>query len=216
VVDRRSVVPVGDDVPPDIAALLGCAVLTGGGAVLNAGRPEAGQTVAIVGLGGVGMAALLVALSLGNVRVVGIDPIEEKRDKAQALGAHATSSPEAAVGDVQADVVIEAAGSARAFETAVAVSAAGGRTVAVGLPAPDARACISPLDLVAGAREIVGSYLGSAVPERDIPRFEELWREGRLPLTELITSRIRLDDINAGMDELVSGRAIRQLIELSG
>jgi alcohol dehydrogenase len=214
VVDRRSVVAVEDDVPPDIAALLGCAVLTGGGALLNAGRPAAGQTVAIVGLGGVGMAALLVARSLDNVRVVGIDPMEGKLRKATQLGADDVHSPQAAEDDgVRADVVIEAAGSARALETAVAITAHGGRTVTVGLPPAEARAWISPLALVAGAREIVGSYLGSAVPERDIPRFERLWRSGRLPLNELISSRIGLEDINSGMDELASGHAIRQLIE---
>ncbi|MRX44622.1 alcohol dehydrogenase catalytic domain-containing protein [Agromyces kandeliae] len=214
VVDRRSVVPVGDDVPPDIAALLGCAVLTGGGAVLNAARPVAGQTLAVVGLGGVGMAALLVALSIPGVRVIGVDPVEAKRRKALDLGAAAAVEPRDAVGTVEADAVIEAAGSARAFETAVAITAIGGRTVSVGLPAGDARAEVSPLSIVAGAREIVGSYLGSAVPARDIPRFEQLWREGRLPLHELISSRIRLDDVNHAMDELAGGRAIRQLIEM--
>jgi alcohol dehydrogenase len=93
------------------------------------------------------------------------------------------------------------------------MTAPGGRTVAVGLPAPGAMASISPLGLVSEAREIVGSYLGSAVPARDIPIYERLWREGRLPLEELISSRIRLEDINRGMDELASGTTIRQLIE---
>ncbi|WDM44355.1 alcohol dehydrogenase catalytic domain-containing protein [Microbacterium luteolum] len=215
VVDRRSLVPVGDDVPPDIAALLGCAVLTGGGAVLNAARPEAGQTVAVVGLGGVGMAALLVSRCIPGVRVVGVDPLLEKRLKAAELGASEVFDPAAAVDAVKADIVIEAAGSAMAFETAVSITAVGGRTVSVGLPASDARAAISPLTLVAEAREIVGSYLGSAVPSRDIPRFEQLWRDGRLPLQELISARISLDDVNQAMDELASGHAIRQLIEFS-
>jgi alcohol dehydrogenase len=213
IVDRRSIVPVGDDVPADIAALLGCAVLTGGGAVLNAARPQPGHTLAVVGLGGVGMAALLVGRSVPDVRVIGVDPIESKRRKAMELGADDALDPEAAVKAVRADAVIEAAGSARAFETAVTITATGGRTVSVGLPPVDARAAISPLTLVAEAREIIGSYLGSSVPSRDIPRFERLWREGRLPLHELITARIELDDINHAMDELASGRAIRQLIE---
>ena len=213
VVDRRSLVPVGDDVPPDIAALLGCAVLTGGGAVLNAARPLPGQTVAVVGLGGVGMAALLVARCIPDVRVIGVDPVPEKRLKASELGADEVFDPTEAVGAVKADAVIEAAGSAAAFETAVAITGIGGRTVSVGLPSSNARAGISPLALVAEAREIVGSYLGSAVPSRDIPRFEQLWRDGRLPLQQLISARIGLDDINHAMDELASGHAIRQLIE---
>ncbi|KJL24299.1 NDMA-dependent alcohol dehydrogenase [Microbacterium azadirachtae] len=213
VVDHRSVVPVGDDVPSDIAALLGCAVLTGGGAVLNAVRPRPGQTIAIVGLGGVGMAALLVARSLPGIRVIGVDPLQAKRAKALELGADAVFDPAEAVGAVEAEGVIEAAGSGKAFETAVSITAVGGRTVSVGLPSKGVRAQISPLGLVAGAREIVGSYLGSAVPSRDIPKFERLWREGRLPLHELITARIGLEDVNAAMDELAEGRAIRQLIE---
>ncbi|MCW2621789.1 MAG: putative alcohol dehydrogenase, Zn-containing, partial [Frankiales bacterium] len=93
VVDRHSVVPVGNDVPPDIAAVLGCAVLTGGGAVLNVGRPSEDQVVAVVGLGGVGMAALLTALSLGVRHVVGIDSLPDKLASAKALGAHAVFTP---------------------------------------------------------------------------------------------------------------------------
>jgi alcohol dehydrogenase len=213
VVNRTSVVRVDDDVPADVAALLGCAVLTGGGAVLNAGRPELGEAVLIVGLGGVGMAALLTAIAEGHP-VVGVDALPAKLEEALALGASEVFTPdELAESGVTASVVIEAAGNSRAFETAVAATSAGGTTVTVGLPAPTATASISPLALVAGARSIVGSYFGSAVPERDIPRYVELWRAGRLPVERLISSRIALDDINGAMDELAEGRAIRQLIE---
>ncbi|MHB1234084.1 MAG: alcohol dehydrogenase catalytic domain-containing protein [Microbacteriaceae bacterium] len=213
VVDRRSVVPVGDDIPANIAALLGCAVLTGGGVVLNSAALQPGQSLAVVGLGGVGMAALLVARSMPDVRVIGIDPVEAKRKTALRLGADEAHDPGSAINLVRADAVIEAAGSAAGFETAVAITAPGGRMVTVGLPASDVQARISPLSLVAEAKEIVGSYLGSAVPSRDIPRFERLWREGRLPLDELISSTITLDDVNEAMDALASGRVIRQLIE---
>lgn len=217
VMDRRSLVPVGADVPPDIAAVLGCAVLTGGGAVLNAGRPTAGQTVAVVGLGGVGMAALLVAASIDGVTVIGIDANPDKVRLAHELGAHrALTAEQAATTGLRADLVVECAGVAAAFETAVAITAPGGRTVTVGLPAPSAEARISPLGIVAEAREIVGSYLGSAVPARDIPFYESLWREGRLPLEKLITARIPLDEINRGLDALANGDAVRQIIEFPG
>jgi len=213
VVDRHSVVRVDDDVPPDVAAVLGCAVLTGGGAVLNAGRPARGEPVLVVGLGGVGMAALLTAIAEGHP-VVGVDSLPEKLEEALALGASEVFTPaELTESGVTASVVVEAAGNPSAFETAVSATAAGGTTVTVGLPAPGATASISPLSLVAGARSIVGSYLGSAVPERDIPRYVKLWRAGRLPVERLISARITLDDINAAMDELAAGRAIRQLIE---
>ncbi|WP_350348969.1 alcohol dehydrogenase catalytic domain-containing protein [Agromyces sp. G08B096] len=212
VVSRTSVVPVGPDVPHDVAALLGCAVLTGGGAVVNAGRPRPGDPVVVVGLGGVGMAALLVAVALGH-EVIGVDAVDAKLDLARRLGASQAFSPAAAIdAGLRAPVVIEAAGSARAFETAFALTAPGGTTVTVGLPAPDARASIPPLALTAEARTVVGSYLGSAVPERDIPRYVDLWRAGRLPLERLVSSRIRLDEIDAAMDRLAGGSELRQLI----
>lgn len=212
VVDRRSVVPVPTDVHPVVASLLGCAVLTGGGAVLNVGKPQPGQTVVVVGLGGVGMAAALTALAYDDVRVVGVDRLPDKLAQARALGVHDTYTPEQAA-DLKAEVVIEAAGHPAALETAIALTGPGGRTITVGLPHPDARISVSPLGFVAEGRSLIGSYLGSAVPARDIPRFVELWRAGRLPVESLVTATITLDDINAGMDELAEGRAVRQIIQ---
>lgn len=214
VVDWRSAIPVAEDVPPVVASLLGCAVLTGGGAVVNVARPRPGDSVVVVGLGGVGLAALITALAFEGVEVIGVDPLPAKLDKARALGAGKTYRPEEAIGEgVVADIVIEAAGSARAFETAVQLTGAGGRTITVGLPAPDARSSISPLALVGGGRTIIGSYLGSAVPRRDVPVFVDLWRQGRLPVEELVSSTIALTAINEGMDELAQGLALRQIVE---
>ena len=216
VVSRASVVPVEPDVPAEIAALLGCAVLTGGGAVVNAGRPAPGDRVVVVGLGGVGMAALLVAVALGQ-EVIGIDNVPGKLAHALSCGAADALTPaEALDRGIRAPVVVEAAGAVRAFETAVALTAPGGTTVTVGLPAPDARASVSPLLLTAEARTIVGSYLGSAVPSRDIPGYVELWRAGRLPLERLVSSRIGLDDLDAAMDRLAAGGELRQLITFEG
>lgn len=216
VVDRRSVVPVDPDVPPAVAALLGCAVLTGGGAVLNVGRPQPGQRVIVVGLGGVGLAAVLTALVHDDVHVVGVDRRADKLHTARALGAHVACTPEQAIATgLKAAVVIEAAGHPAALATAVDLTAPGGKTVTVGLPAPDARLTVSPLGFVAEGRSLIGSYLGSAVPARDIGRFVELWRSGRLPVEKLVSSTIALDDINHGMDQLADGAAVRQLIRLS-
>lgn len=211
VVDRRSVVPVDADVPPEVAAVLGCAVLTGGGALLNAAKPGAGDSIMVVGLGGVGMAAVLVAVSLGLGEVIAVDTVPEKLALATEFGATAVYAPSELAG-VTADVVIEAAGNVRAFETAVAATAPGGVTVTVGLPAPDATATISPLTLVAQGRTIIGSYLGSAVPERDIPEYVRRWRAGTLPLDRLVSARIGLDQVNEAMDELAAGAALRQVI----
>lgn len=214
VVDRATVVPVGADVPPAVAAVLGCAVLTGGGALLNAAEPAAEQSVMIVGLGGVGMAALLTALAEGCRRVIGVDMSEDKLAMARDLGAHEAYTPhEVEDQGIRAHHAIECAGNPLAFETAFRATKPGGRTVTTGLPNPSATATISPLTITSEARTIIGSYLGSSVPSRDIPHYEQLWREGRLPVEKLITSRIRLEDINQAMDDLADGRAVRQIIE---
>lgn len=213
VVDARSVVPVAADVSAEVAALLGCAVLTGGGAVLNVGKPVPGETMAVVGLGGVGMASLLTALGEPGVEVVCIDVLEDKLEQALSLGAHHAFTPDQALRErLKAHVVVEAAGSVKAFETAMQVGAPGSRLVCVGLPHPDARASISPLTLVAEGRTVVGSYLGSAVPRRDIPTFVDRWRDGILPVEALVSGRIDITNINEAMDDLAAGRAVRQIL----
>ncbi|MGV0585579.1 alcohol dehydrogenase catalytic domain-containing protein [Mycobacteroides chelonae] len=213
VVDRASVVPVGLDIPADVAAVLGCAVLTGGGAVLNVVKPQVAVTVMVVGLGGVGMAAVVTASAIGVERIIAVDTVGQKRVRAVELGATEAYGPdEIAEQGITARYVIECAGHPKAFETAFAATRPGGMTVTVGLPAPAARASISPLTLTAEARTVVGSYLGSAVPSRDIPRYAQLWRAGKLPVEKLISSRIELGNINEAMDLLADGLAIRQVI----
>lgn len=216
VVDERSVVEVGADVPADVAALMGCAVLTGGGAVMNSARLTEGESLVVIGLGGVGLAAVLAGLALGASRVTAVDVQQAKLDAARALGAHDALTPtEATAAGLTADVVVEAVGRAAAFEQAVALTGPGGRTVTVGLPAADDLATVSPLSLVAEGRSIVGSYLGGSVPRRDIPRFVDLWRAGRLPVEKLVSRHIDLSEINDAMDELAAGRAVRQVIRFT-
>lgn len=215
VLDRRSIVPVGDDVPPAVAALLGCAVLTGGGALLNAARITPESTVAVVGLGGVGMAGLLTAIGLAPERVIAVDANPDKLELAREWGADVAVTPDEAAADaLAADVVLEAVGHPRAFETAHRLTGLGGTLVTVGLPAPGAMAEIEPLLLTSKAQTIVGSYLGSSVPARDIPAFERHWRDGALPLERLISTELPLERINDGMDALTAGSVLRQIIAL--
>jgi alcohol dehydrogenase len=142
-----------------------------------------------------------------------VDANPDKLERARQLGAAQAYSPqEVEERGIKAPVVIEAAGHPKAFETAVAATAPGGTTVTVGLPAPQALSCISPLGITAEARTIIGSYLGSAVPSRDIPVYERMWREGRLPVEELASATIRLEDINQALDDLADGKAVRQII----
>lgn len=215
VLDERSIVAVPDSVPAHVAAVLGCAVLTGGGAVLNEGHPVDGDDIIVVGLGGVGMAALITARAVTSGRVIGVDGIDSKLVYASELGADAVYTPEEAAREgIRAPIVIEAAGHPKALETAFALTAPGGRTITVGLPDGQARSSISPLLMTAEARTIVGCYLGSAVPSRDIPTYAQMWLEGKLAVEKLISSHIPLAEINEGMDALADGHALRQIIDL--
>ena len=214
VVNRRSLVKVADDVPPFVAALLGCAVLTGGGAILNVGQPAGDESVMVVGLGGVGVAAVLTALAIDCAHVIAVDVSAEKRALARELGASVAVSPqEMAAKGLTADVVVEAAGSTRALETALEGAAFGGRVVVVGLPAASSTAALPHARLVMNGQTVIGSYLGSAVPERDIPRYIELWRSGQLPVERLVSRRIELAEVNEALDGLASGQQLRQIID---
>lgn len=223
VVSRRSLVRIDKDIPLEHAALFGCAVLTGVGAVINTAQISAGSTVAIVGLGGVGLSALLGALACGADRVAAIDLDAGKLAVARQLGATETfeSGSADAIANIRDasnggyDTVIELAGSAKALELAYAVTKRGGTTVTGGLPAPSAMLQIPAVSLVAEERTLKGSYIGTCVPARDLPRYLNLFRRGRLPVDRLLTDQITLDDINAGFDRLREGRAIRQVVRFS-
>jgi alcohol dehydrogenase len=172
-----------------------------------------GQSIAVVGLGGVGMAGLITAIALAHGEVYGIDLNPDRRSTALELGATAVFDVQTAIAEkLLADVVLEAAGVAKAFEASLNILAPGGTLVTVGLPAPTDLATISPLALVAQGKTIVGSYLGSSVASRDIPIFVDLWRSGKLPIESLVSSTITLDEINIGMDRLASGKELRQMI----
>jgi alcohol dehydrogenase len=217
VVSRRSLVKIAKDLPLNIAALFGCAVLTGVGAVVNTANVRLGQKVAIIGLGGVGLAALLGALAAGAAEVIAVDLSEEKLDLARRLGATATvqaGDPDAvAAMRGVADCAIELAGSARALQTAFAMTKRGGTTVTAGFPPPDAVLPVNIVTLVGEERTLRGSYIGACVPGRDIPRFIALYNAGRLPVDKLLTGTLPLDQINLGFDRLHAGSAIRQIIE---
>jgi alcohol dehydrogenase len=218
VVDARSAVKVARDLPPEIAALFGCAVLTGAGAVFNSAAVQPGETVLIYGLGGVGLSALLAARAIGAATLVAIDPAPEKRAIAEELGATALPPEDAAAAlpalfrEGGPDVVVETVGRASVLTAAYQAARRGGRICTVGLPNPAERFDIPALSLVAEGKTLIGSYMGSAVPARDIPRYIALWQEGRMPVEKLLTSVNRLEEINALMDALAQGRAIRQVM----
>ncbi len=219
VVSANSAVRVDPALDFETAALFGCAVLTGVGAALNSARVRPGDTVAVFGLGGVGLAALLGAVVAGAESVIAIDVVAEKLDLARDLGAtHALAAGDDVVEQVReltsggADETIETVGNERVLAQAYAATRRGGTTVTVGLPHPDRMLSIPAVSLVAEERTLRGSYLGSCVPARDIPRFVALHRAGLLPVERLLSGRIGLDEINEGFDRLASGEAVRQVV----
>lgn len=221
VVSSRSAVRVSEEVPFEVAALFGCAVLTGVGAVVNSADVGMGDRVAIFGLGGVGLAALLGARMAGAAIIVAIDVVPAKLDLARELGAtHAVLAEEGAVETVRdatgggADQAIETVGSERVLAEAYAATRRGGTTVAVGLPHPDRVLALPALSLVAEERTLRGCYLGSGVPALDIPRLAALHLAGRLPVDRLVTHHIALDEVNEGFDRLAAGEAVRQVVAL--
>ena len=223
VVSRRSIVPIDPDIPFEHAALFGCAVLTGMGAVLNTARAEAGSSIAVIGLGGVGFASLLAAVVSGAREIVAIDRVQSKLDLARALGAtHVfladdTNAAEL-IDKVKAathggvDYAFEMAGAVAALELAYRVTRRGGTTVSAGLPNPKAVWPLQAVSLIAEERTIKGSYIGSCVPVRDVPRYVALYKAGKLPVDRLLSERLALSEINAALDSLARGESIRQVI----
>ncbi len=219
VVSERSAVKVDPRLPFEVAALFGCAVLTGVGAATRSARIEAGDRVAIFGLGGVGLAAVLGASLAGASQVVGVDRLESKLQLGSRLGVTTTvAAGEDVVEAVReatdggAEVVIETVGSAAVLAEAYAATRRGGQTVTVGLPHPSQMLEIAATSLVSEERTLQGSYLGSCVPAEDIPRFVALREAGKLPVDQLLTGTMPLEQINEGFDRLASGEAARQAV----
>jgi alcohol dehydrogenase len=220
VVSRKSVIKIDPEFDLVHAALFGCAVVTGVGAVINTCHVRPGESVVVVGLGGVGLASVLGAAAVGAEPIVAVDMIKSKLDLALQLGAtHAflASDPDiiAKVKDVThggALHALEMAGSAKAFELAFKLTGRGGTTATAGLANVNSHFEISPLALVGEERTIKGSYMGSAVPSRDIPRYISLFKAGRLPVDKLLSRTGPLDEINDAFDRLDRAEVIRQVI----
>jgi alcohol dehydrogenase len=219
VVSARSAVRVDPDLPPAIAALFGCAVLTGAGAALYSAAVAPGESVVVFGLGGVGLAALLAAKAAGAATLVAVDVVPHKLDLALRLGAtDAVANGPDAVERIRevtgggAEKAIDTTGVVPVLQQAYQATRAGGTTVTVGLPDPAHELTLPALSLVAEERTLRGSYLGSCVPRRDVPRFIGMYRAGLLPVDALLSDRLTLDGVNTGFDRLRSGEAVRQVI----
>jgi alcohol dehydrogenase len=211
---------VDADLPLDVAAIFGCAVVTGVGAVMNTAKLTPASSAAVVGLGGVGLSAMLGALASGARLVAAVDISPGKLELARALGAthvYDAAKPDCAEQILDelggADFVFEMSGASPAAKLAYQITGRGGTMVTAGLPDPSQRLEIPLADLVAAERSIKGSYMGSASPRRDIPRYVDLFRAGRLPVDRLRTATLSLDEVNEAFDRMVSGTSVRDVVD---
>lgn len=223
VVSENSIVKIDPEIPYERAAVFGCAVITGIGAVINTAQVRPGSNVAVVGLGGIGLNAIIGARLAGANEIIALDINEDKFEIAKNLGATAVfnSSDENVIDDVKAyitggaEYVFETAGVVPAMQVAYAITKRGGSTVTTGLPDPKAEFSFPQVTLAAEERTVKGSYVGSCVPNRDIPRFVSLYRQNRLNVDPLISDVISLDQINKGFDQLANGDAGRIIIKIT-
>lgn len=217
---QESLVKIDKSLPLETAALFGCAVMTGVGAVFNTAKVSPGRSAAIFGLGGVGLSAVMGASASGAYPIVVADVFEEKLALGRELGAtHAvnvnqTNAAESIREITQggADYVFECAGNEQVLIQAYQSTKRGGTTIALGLPHPDKMFSIPAVSIVAEERVIKGSYMGSSVPSRDIPRYVSLYQTGLLPVDKLRARTLKLEEINEGFDKLAAGETVRQII----
>lgn len=217
---RESLVKIDPDLPLEIAVLFGCAVMTGVGAVVNAAKVAPGTSVAVFGLGGVGLSAVLGARVAGAWPIIAVDRLATKLDIARQCGA--THVVDASQNDPVAVIkalsqggvhtAIEAVGSELVIAQAYAATRRGGKTVAIGLPHPSRQLSLPAASLIAEERQLQGCYMGSCVPQRDIPRFINLYKAGLLPVDILKSREIPLDRVNEAFDALADGEVVRQVI----
>jgi S-(hydroxymethyl)glutathione dehydrogenase/alcohol dehydrogenase len=221
VTQANGAVKIPESVPLEVACVIGCAVQTGVGAVLNTARVEEGATVLVLGLGGIGLSAVQGARLAGAARIVVSDPVATRREMAKTLGATDTIDPSAEdvatrireIADVGVDYAFECAGSAALVGVGMAATRNGGTTVCVGAPPVDQGIHI-PLAaaFTISEKKLLGCTLGSSNSLREIPRLVALWQNGRLDLEQLITARRPLAAINDAMDDLRASRGIRTVL----
>ena len=222
-VSENRVVPLPVGVPLDIAVLFGCALPTGAGIITNDLRPIAGSSVAVFGLGGIGMSALMATMLFQCAKVIAIDVSADKLELALSFGAThivdaGTSDPiseiRALTDGLGVDYAVEASGQVKVIEQAFAsIRRGGGVCVFATHPEQGNTISIDPYELICG-KQIRGSWGGSSNPDRDIPMFAKLYLEGKLPLEKLITKRYPLEAINEALDDLEQRRVGRPLIEI--
>ena len=221
VVSEKSLVPMPDGIDLEVGALFGCAVMCGAGTVLNTAGVRPGDTVTIVGAGGVGSSAILGAKLAGAARIVVVDHDPVRLPGAESLGATdivLNRDGEAAAKVVElsgggTDHAFETAGTLGAFEVAYNAVRRGGQVVTLGLVDPSTPFALDIAGLVTSAKTVKGSYIGSCNPALDIPKYMALYLEGLLPVDKLISHRLGLGEVNTALDNMATNQALRQIIK---
>lgn len=219
VVDSLCAVPIPDDVPYEIAALIGCGVTTGIGAAINTAKVEAGSSVAVIGCGGVGISVIQGARALGAAEIVAIDPVESRREAALRFGATESVAPDG-LADAKNrltagegfDYVFEVVGKSATARTAYETTRRGGTLCIVGAGAMDDNLQINMFELFFDEKRILPSLYGGGDVLRSYERVIKLWRAGRIDLEGLITHRVRLEEVNDAIDQMRTGEALRTCI----
>jgi Zn-dependent alcohol dehydrogenase len=225
VVPERCCVPIPGDIPLEVAALVGCAITTGVGAVWKTAGVRPGDRVAVIGCGGVGLSALMAAVAGGAEPVVAVDMTQSKVDAALTFGAAAgvvwAGSPEATAEAVReasgggVDYAIEATGHGEAMQAAVLSTRNRGAAVLIGIPRADVILSVPARTIPRMERRILGSIYGSSRPEHDFLKTLAVYRSGRLPLDRLVSHRLPLERVNDGIDLMLSGEALRVVLDLT-
>lgn len=220
VVTPQSLIKIDKSVPLDVAALFGCAVITGAGAVFNSARVPEGASVAVIGLGGVGLTAVMAAKQAGASQIIGIDLLESKFGLAKALGAtHCLKAGETDLApqvheltNGGVDFAFEISGHPSALDMAQAITVRGGEVVGVGVNKADSIFPVRHLPWVCDERVLRGSYMGGGIPQKDIPVYVDMYLKGRLPVDQLRSEHVRFHQLNAAFDTLKAGQTIRQIL----
>jgi S-(hydroxymethyl)glutathione dehydrogenase/alcohol dehydrogenase len=219
VLPQVGVVPIAADVPYEVAALIGCGVMTGVGAVINTAQIPAGSTVVVIGCGGVGIAAIQGARLAGAALIVAVDTVPAKHEVARRFGASHAVTPDGlsdlateVTGGEGFDFAFDVVASPQTLRTAWTAARRGGTIVVVGAGRSDQHVQFSPFELLFEGKRIVPSLYGSANARRDYGRLLDLWRAGRLDLEGMISHRLRLDDVDTALAALGNGDVIRQVI----
>lgn len=219
VVREASLVKIPADVPMEIAAVMGCGVLTGIGAALNTARIEAGERVAVIGCGAVGLSVIQGCRVAGASTIIAIDPAEEKRKAALMLGATHAVAPDDAdaaakdlTGGIRPDAVFEVVGKTALQRQAFDLVRPGGRAVMVGASPITEEVSLSTVGFLMLEKRALGCYYGSSDPQRDVPMILDLWRSGRVNLDALITGRRPLGEVNEALDAMGDGSTIRTVL----